>query len=229
MNEAAGIDRTQLAGLEAALCGVGVTPDLFVLDGLRVAATLSHIDAPALVDLDDLLSVRYRAWASLPFAELPFDIFGTNPSSPVNGLARRLRPLLPHVLRHEARAAERFELDVCASGARLSLVNPVEAAALSQRIGRIVDTLPMALPSLPSATWLYRCDPRFDAAFVGRVTHLSNLASLHWFAQEVLPELRRLLGRAPRIAVVGRTSATVERWLRSIGLEPLGFVPDLAD
>jgi Glycosyl transferases group 1 len=229
LNEMAGIDGAQCRQLMQRLSGPTPEPELFVLDGLRAAAVMANVGGAAtLVDLDDLLSARYRAWAELPFAQLPFDIFGTKPSSPVNRVARVLRPALPLVLRTESRSTAKLEADICARASAVSLVSPTEAATLAARIGRPVETLPMsvAVPSQP--TWQFAADPTFDAVFLGRVTHISNLASLDWFGREVIPQLHRLLGRRPVVGVVGKVTPPVEHWLRSLGIEPLGFVPDLS-
>ncbi|MDH3706370.1 MAG: glycosyltransferase [Acidimicrobiia bacterium] len=182
---------------------------------------------PALVDLDDLLSDRYRAWADLPFDRLPFDVVGTNPSSPYNVVARRLRPLLPLVLRAEARSVAGIEQMIAERADRVSLVSPREAATFASRTGRIVDVLPMAAPRVPERPWAAPAAPEFDAVFLGRTTHLTNLAALDWLGREVLPRLGERLGRAPRVGVAGASSPSVDAWMTELALEPLGYVPDL--
>ena len=226
LNEVAGIDRTQIAGMVEALGQSGV--DLFVLDGTRAAAALPALGAaPSLVDLDDLLSTRYRAWADLPFDEMPYSIFGTKPASRANVVARIMRPLLPAVLRQEARAVATIERDVASRATAVSLVSAKEAAQFSAQVSRPVDVLPMAAPSAPLTCWSSPSSPRFDAVFLGRVTHMSNMAALNWLGRKVLPALTHGLGRAPRIGIAGASTPAVDSWLRSLGLEPLGFVDDL--
>lgn len=229
LNMAAGITSGQVAQISSFLDQRGSWPDLFVLDGVRSVGFLSSTRGAAVhVDLDDLLSRRYQAWTSLPFAELPFDLRGTRPENPLNIVARRLRRVVPVVLHHEARATAAVEKRVCAEADVVSLVSRSEAALLASTAGIEVLDLPMAV-RLPRWKWSPPRDPRYDAVFLGRPTYLPNLAGLWWLGTEVMPAFHRLAGRAPRVAVVGAVTPNVADWLRQLGFEPLGFVEHLAD
>lgn len=228
LNLAAGITNRQVRAIRTTLHDLDEWPDLFVLDGARSTPVLGWTGRAAVhVDLDDLLSERYSSWASLPFSELPFDIRGTRPSSPLNSLARRFARALPAVLNHEARASDQLELEVCATADSVSVVSSSEARRLEDRANRPVQTLPMAAPTA-SAKWEPPDQPLYDAVFVGCATYLPNLAGLSWLAREVCPAFATLTGRSPNIAVVGQATPAVERWLRQLGLQPLGFIDDLA-
>ncbi|MGI9601227.1 MAG: glycosyltransferase [Acidimicrobiales bacterium] len=228
LNEIAGMDPSQVRSMMNTLTRSTSAPSLVVLDGVRVAGALSPLaQFPTLVDLDDVLSARYRAWSKLAFDEMPFDLVGTNPGSWTNNLAKRLRVLVPLVLRAEARAVASMERDVAAAATTVSLVSASEARAFEKTHGRPVDVLPMAYPTDIGQSWSWNADPVFDAVFLGRATHLSNLAALNWLGRQVVPALRHRLGRAPRVGVVGEASPSVTEWIESLGLEPLGFVDDL--
>ncbi len=227
-NLAAGLTRRSARRFAELLVEEGQEADLFVLDGVRSLAMLGEVgDIPVHVDLDDLLSERYRAWARLPFRRLPFDVRGTRPQSPVNRVARLGRGVLPSVMRWEARAAAVVEDDVCRRATSVSLVSAAEADRLAVRSGRPVAALPMAMP-LAETSWEPPAEPRFDAVFLGRPTFLPNLAAVGWLADEMFPSFEELCGRRPRVAVVGRATPSVTRWIRDLGMEPMGFVDDLA-
>ena len=229
LNAAIGLSRSDVTRIAALKLG---KPDLVILDGVRsLPAMRLFPDAAVLTDLDDLLSDRYRAWSTLPFDQLPFDIFGTQPSSPVNAAARRARALLPPVLRLEAGRVAKLEEAACRSSHVVSLVSATESARLRERNaqlsgGSAVVDLPMAVPAASLSERI--AEHAFDGVFLGRVTHLSNLAGLQFLADAVVPAFERLQGRPPRIAVVGKVTGSVETWLIERGLEPLGFVDDLS-
>jgi len=203
--------------------------DFWLIDGVRNLPALELArGAATFVDLDDLLSDRYEKWAQLPFEDLPFDIFGTDPSNPLNGVARSLRKRIPAVLRREAIQVAALERDAADRASAVSLVSQAEAAELSRRTGRGVHHLPMGVDVGSLTPRPDHRDFYFDAVFLGHVTHLPNLAGLRFLAQDVFPLLANQLGRKPRIAVAGKVSSSVQAWLHSAGLVPLGYVDDLS-
>lgn len=69
--------------------------------------------------------------------------------------------------------------------------------------------------------------PADGVVFVGGATWFPNLDGMQWFADAVLPELRRS-GAVPTIRWVGRTSAReASEFQARHGIEPLGYVEDV--
>ncbi len=227
LNGALGLSRSQCRWIVEAVDG---PVDLWYVDGVRCAPLLAELDnSPTLLDLDDLLSLRYRRWAQLRFDDLPFDLIGTQPGGFLNVLGRVARRFVPLVLRVEAGRVAGVERRATAMATITSLVSAREADLWSSSTGTRVVALPMARPFGASRTEPASEVAEWDACFVGHVSHLPNLAGLAWFADEVVPLLEKRLDRPPRVAVAGRCPERVQQWLSERGFEPLGFVDDLAE
>ncbi len=120
---------------------------LVVADGLRVTPYAQRLGRPWFVDLDDLLSDRYTAWARRRMSI--GGILGfRRPKGPV------LQALLDRVpagalLRLESARVRAREIEVAQTASGVSLVSAVEGRRLAARTGREIANLPMALSVVP--------------------------------------------------------------------------------
>ena len=63
--------------------------------------------------------------------------------------------------------------------------------------------------------------------FVGGFEHPPNVDAIRWYAQAIVPHLRRLLPGVPTYVIGSRVTASVEA-LASDAIDVLGYVPDMA-
>lgn len=158
-------------------------PDVVVLDSLRLHSSVPDVTAPVVVDLDDLLSVRYERLRTTarrdPHAVLGFA--AARVPAALRTPAARAAVLL---LGWEARRMAARELQVTAAADAVSLVSRTEAAQLAARTGRDVAWLPPAVPvpELPA-------EPADGLVFLGGLDYLPNLQALRFYRDEVLPRL----------------------------------------
>jgi hypothetical protein len=198
---------------------VETAADLVVLDGIRLARCAEELLVPAVVDLDDLLSLRYadlRTRGSDPVALLGF--VGQRLPAPLRRPAALAARAL---LGWEARRMAAREVEVARSTAAVSLVARQEVVELQERAGVPVDWLPPAV-SLPERP----VDPRDGLVFLGGLDYLPNLQSLTWYRDEVLPHLDPTDPRHV-LHVVGACPEAARRGLQVPGIVLHGYVNDL--
>lgn len=197
-----------------------VAPDLVVLDSLRLLSATTGVPVPVVVDLDDLLSVRYHRLRTTarddPAAVLGFA--AARIPRPVRGLAARVAVLL---LGWESRRVAARELTACATATAVSLVSRSEAELLAERAGRDVAWLPPAVP-IPERP----VDQQDGLVFLGGLDYLPNLQALRSYRDEVLPSLDPADPRYV-LHVIGHCPDAVRAELDVPGIELHGFAPDL--
>lgn len=198
--------------------------ELAVADTIRTAALAARTGLPVVVDLDDLLSVRYAGWAETGAGTTAIlGYYGEGLPAWARragaGLARRL-------LRIEVQLARRRELAIARSAAAVSLVSPAEAARLADRAGVEVAALPMAVP-VPEPPADPAAAPAGSALFVGGLDYLPNLEGLRWLVREAAAPLEQ---RVPgfRLDVVGHCPDAAREELEHPLLALRGYVDDLA-
>ncbi len=197
-----------------------VAPDAVVLDSLRLLSATTGGDVPVVVDLDDLLSVRYRRLRTTARAD-PAAVLGFAAERiprPLRAVAGRAAVLL---LGWESRRVAVRELTACATASAVSLVSRSEAELLAQRAGRDVAWLPPAVP-VPERP----VDQQDGLAFLGGLDYLPNVQALRFYRDEVLPHLE---ATDPRFVlhVIGHCPDVVRAELDVPGIVLHGFVPDL--
>ncbi len=218
LNEALFVDRgvrRRVRGLVA-----DTRTDVVVLDSLRLSGAVAGVAVPVVVDLDDLLSVRYERLSTTARSE-PQAVLGFAAAripAPVRGPAARVAVRL---LGWEARRMAVREQQVSASADAVSLVSRSEAALLAGRTGRDVTWLPPAVrvPAEPA-------EPRDGLVFLGGLDYLPNLQALRFYRDEVLP---RLDAGDPRhvLHVVGHCPDDVRAELDVPGIVLHGYADDL--
>ena len=222
LNEALFVDRRvrrRIADLVA-----GDAFDAVVLDSLRLmtATDLVRPALPTVIDLDDLLSVRYERMRSEGVGD-PAAVLGFA-SDRVPGPARELAARTAiRLLGWEARRVASRELAAARSAAStVSLVSRDEVDALQQRSGSDVAWLP------PSVTIPERAVQNGDGlVFLGGLDYQPNVQALRLYRDEVLPHLdvddpRQVLH------VIGHVPDRARDELQVPGIVLHGFVRDLS-
>jgi glycosyltransferase involved in cell wall biosynthesis len=218
LNEALFVDRGVRRRVGALAAEVGA--DLVVLDSLRLSGAVADGPVPVVVDLDDLLSVRYERLRTTARSD-PQAVLGFAAAripAPLRGPAARAAVLL---LGWEARRMAVREQQVSASADAVSLVSRSEAALLSERTGRDVAWLPPAVP-VPAEP----VEQRDGLVFLGGLDYLPNLQALRFYRDEVLPRLDA--GDARHVLhVVGHCPDDLRAELAVPGIVLHGYVDDL--
>jgi glycosyltransferase involved in cell wall biosynthesis len=189
---------------------------------IRTAHYAAATGLPWILDLDDLLSERYRAYAADPTArEALLGYYGRDLPGPVRRLAQALAGL---ALNRERRLLERRERDWARRADAVTLVSAAEAARLERRAGRPVAAMPMSV-DIPAAA---PGDPaaRGRVVFVGGLDYQPNLDAVRYYRRAVRPALERI-GADVVLDVVGDASPALRDELAGEGIEFLGYVDDV--
>lgn len=210
--------RRELSGIASA-----AGADFVVGDGLRVWEAASATGLPVIMHLDDLLSDRYGS-----------DEFVSGNSNILGYFASQI----PSVLRGPAEAAARKsmafeskrayarEIAITRAADACAMTSPAEAATLSERAGRPVAALPMAVDarrkSTPSAA------PADRAVFLGVLHFGPNIAAVRYLRDSILPAVRAR-GRSIEIDVIGAGAEDFRAEFDGTGVNLLGYADDLEE
>jgi glycosyltransferase involved in cell wall biosynthesis len=198
--------------------------DLVIADMIRTAEVASATARPVVLDLDDLLSDRYRALSK-----------GRADRSNILGYYGRAmpRPLRSALARFavlglalEARLVGRRELATARMASAVSLVSKAEADRFARRIGREVRWLPMAVP-IPTTAATVATNAPGRIVFVGGLDYHANLEAVRWYVREIRPVLQQRGLDHLRLRVVGHCPDEVRHTLSADAVELVGFVDDL--
>jgi glycosyltransferase involved in cell wall biosynthesis len=161
------------------------------------------------LDLDDVESVTHRRLADL------YRLNGDEHMARVESeQAERYSALEAQVLREFDRVY------VCSEGDRIVLADRGVAARIC--------VLPNALPT-PTPLPPRRADQPFTFLFVGTLGYYPNEDAVAYFCAEILPLLRRRVGRQFRVLIVGTgASARLARISHQPEVRLIGPVPDVA-
>lgn len=211
-----------------------VKPDIIVCDTIRMGRLIVDADSRALrvLYLDDLFSVRYarmleqiRLGVSLGGSILGnFGAFLPKLARELVGRSSLLQRLL---LTFERGQVEKSELKVTGAFDVAALVNPDEAALLSNRTGRVVAELRpwLRIPSVEPRAF----DGRPTFVFMGSLNIPHNEVALLEFLRISFAEVVRRIPAA-QLLVIGskpseRVVAACAKWEGRVTLA--GFVPDV--
>lgn len=197
--------------------------DLVVGDMVRSAPVLAGLPVPVVIDLDDRLSHRYTLITSSG-RESPelLGIYGPRVPMP---LRRPVTQLARRLLGREAAVLRRREVALARTTAAVSMVSAVEAASLQRDAGVPVAALPMAVVPAAQAVDVAANAPE-AMIFSGGLDYHANREAIRWFAEAVLPDLRRRLPEFS-LTVVGFCPPAARAELERPGLTFLGYVDDL--
>ena len=200
--------------------------DIVLADMIRTAPYAAATGLPWILDLDDLLSERYRVYgAGGPGArESLLGYYGRGLPGPLRRLAQRLAGV---ALARERRLLERRESYWAKRANAVTLVSAAEARRLSERAGRKVVAMPMSV-DIPTRTAVPASVGPRRAVFVGGLDYQPNLDALRYYVAEVQPALTRV-GGGVALDVVGRADPAQQRELGGDGVEFLGYVDDVME
>jgi hypothetical protein len=198
-----------------------------IADMLRTGQYCEDLSVPKLIDLDDLLSERYRQFLANGYRQAVFGTFSKRVPKPLVLLEPLLRrPMLEWERRvlagRETNAPHRFDVTLLTSSEEVARLR------LASRATQIYPN-PQATP-VPEAVW--QCDAgatagRIACFFLGNMRTSQNLSSLHLLAQEVMPVLREQ-GVDVHVHVAGDFDDRAAAIARSTGdrITLHGFVDD---
>ncbi len=202
------------------------SPDVVIFDMIRTAPYMRVIGdrARIILDLDDLLSVRYARQLAA------FDSQTGIAGRYAGGMARGMEKLLCHgrigkmILRAEARRVARAEILYTNQSSGAILVSPVEATKFAERVTVPVVAVPLGVDTASLApTGECKKEPNV-VGFIGNLSVEANLASLRHIVKEILPHLPADL----KFEVVGHAPLAVREELADKRLSFLGEVGELA-
>ena len=197
--------------------------EIVVADMIRTVPLARATGLPMIVDLDDLLSERYRLLARqggdsatiLGYYAHQLPAFVSKPAGWVAG----------RLLRIEARTVARREVEVAHEAEAVSLVAAAEASRLEERAGVPVACLPMAVGIPPTPADVRSSDPS-SIIFVGGLDYFPNEVAVRWFASEVASRMAD--PPAFRLSVVGACPDAARNELESPAIRFLGYLDDVS-
>lgn len=198
-----------------------IKAEVVITDMLRTAQYGARLDIPWIADLDDLLSRRYSNLAEGYNAHS--NLLGYYESGLGRILLRLGSWLVPSILRREAAAAERREIEVARLAHVTTLVSSSEAAVLTQASGRKIWSAPMAVAGpaeLPVLTGRSE-----DLVFVGGLDYGPNLKSVLQFDRLISPALADVGLADLKLHVIGHPAGMSGALSEAVVLE--GYVDDL--
>jgi len=197
--------------------------DLVLADMIRTAPYAAATGLPWILDLDDLLSERYRAYAADGGDRTALlGYYGRSLPGPLRPVARALAGL---ALRREQKLLERRECEWARRADAVTLVSGAEARRLAARAGRPVAAMPMSV-EIPAALPASGRTADSRAVFVGGLDYQPNLDALRHYVGAVRPALNRI-GADIVLDVVGHAEAHLRDELGTEGLNFLGYVDDV--
>lgn len=195
--------------------------DVVITDMLRTAQYGARLGLPWVADLDDLLSRRYANLAEGYTAQS--NLLGYYQSRFGQVVLKFGARLMPSVLRREAAAAQRREIEVARLANVTTLVSTTEAAALTKASGCKVWNAPMAVPGpaeLPALTGRSE-----GLVFVGGLDYGPNLKSVLQFDKLIYPALANVGQADLSLHVIGHTAGKSGQFSDAVILD--GYVDDL--
>ena len=162
------------------------SPDFIVADMIRTAQYIqSNIDIKRIVELDDLLSLRYRRF--LNSTENFDNILGTFDFLIPDKLIFFVNKFFKNnILSIESRLIEEREVYFSKNFDLATLVSKKEANDLSKNIGRTIVDIPLGLKKINN---IYSPPNSCEIIFVGNLFTNQNLSSFQYIVNFVLPIL----------------------------------------
>ena len=199
------------------------SPDFVYVDMIRLARYAKEIGLPTILDLDDLLSLRYHE-AVTGKHQTGFGYLVKRVPKWINRL------FLFFNLRFLARESKLLigrELHYAKILKCTSLVSALEADKFNSTHGTNVMSLPMHIPAVPFYK-LKNTEKTYNAIFVGTLTYDANLQAFQFLVKKVLPKLRSIPGLEKfTLTVIGKIPDDKKLYTYD-GVQMAGFVEDLS-
>ncbi len=200
-------------------------PDIVIADMIRTAPIALATGRPTHVDLDDLLSARYR---NLSATGADADtILGYYGSFLPRVLRTALARIAARLIGIEAELVARRERTVAHEAHSISLVAQREATTFGHQVHRMVAWLPMAV-TIPPEGANVASNAEDALVFVGGLDYHANLEAVRTYVQDVVPALDGLGIETVPLRVIGYCPDAVRLELGSSpGIVLLDYVDDL--
>ena len=198
-------------------------PDVIVYDMIRsisLAQDKGVRGYPKIIDMDDLLSRRYRRWLDLRMTNITGSFQGALPKVLRDLIARLARPIL-QVESRLTRRAESRAFDVFDGAIFVSKDEADEFLGHSRRQGAVA-VVPRAVNSTTSPD--LRAGDRPSFFFLGNFNTPANLITLRRF-DAIVGELDPALRRTARFFAIG----AMNKEFAPRHVKALGFVDDIYD
>lgn len=200
------------------------SPDFVYVDMIRLAKYAKIIGLPTILDLDDLLSLRYREAAK------------SNHQTGFGYLLKRVPQWINRLflffnsqfLARESRLLIAREVHYAKNFSCTSLVSAVEADNFNSAHGTNLISLPMHIPTIKSEN-LTATENKYNALFVGTLNYDANLQAFQFLAGSVLPLIRAIPGMEDfTLTLIGRAPEDKELYSYA-GVQMVGYVENLTD
>lgn len=199
---------------------VSFKPDIIYADMIRTAQYLEKInyDKKKVVDIDDLLSIRYSRFLDSKESS----IFGTFENLLPVIIRKPIEKLLKNlILKKEINLIQKREIEIAKKFDIAFLVSKKESQHLSDTVGKKVYTNTQAIKSRVN---LYQYPNENNFIFIGNMATAQNLASLKMIVENILP----LFDFKYKLFVVGNYDEKTENLAKeNSNIELLGFVDNL--
>ncbi|WP_442511232.1 glycosyltransferase [Novipirellula sp. SH528] len=204
---------------------------LVYCDSIRLAQYAASIEIPWILDMDDLLSARFRQFADGNKTNVT-QILGHFASVIPKPLISALSPMIRPMLALESKRLLKQENFWANEATQVSLVSSDEATSLAIRTGRNVHSLPMSVPDVDMnrcwATKTWNSTEPLRVAFVGYLAYKPNIEAIEHLASTLIPALNEQ-GINCEVSVIGSLENVVvpQSAMCCEQIKFLGFVDSL--
>lgn len=198
--------------------------DFIVADMMRTAPYAEATSIPWILDHEDLLSERYRMWATR--ASGNENILGYLTNYVPRYLRPSVRRVFRMVLKRESELLAVREVYWTNKSICSSLRSLEETESLAARCERRVFCMPVTVPVPKNPANTLGKRP-VSAVFTGGLTYQPNLDALRAYIKKVLPAFERQGVQPPRLNVIGASPEPLKVGLGHPSIHFLGYVPDV--
>jgi polysaccharide biosynthesis protein PslH len=198
--------------------------EFIIADMIRTAPYAEGMGVPWILDHEDLLSDRYRAWMTR--ASGSENILGYLTGYVPIYLRPAIRQLFRIWLQRESRVLACREVYWTNKSVASSLRSLLEIESLSARTNRRVFCMPVTVAVPTHSTSGLRRRP-MSAVFTGGLTYQPNLDALRAYVEKVLPAFARRNIEPPKLSIIGDCPDALKDGLGHPTVRFLGYVPDV--
>jgi len=197
-----------------------VNPDVIICDMLRTSQFFYDTKKPLIVDLDDVLSNRYKKMLDRGVDYSTVGTFSSRIPPLLRGIEKYARVW---IVKFELSRIERAEAKAIKYANALILTSPIEASEVN-----LIHNIKKAYgisQCVQSKTKLFSLGN--DLLFIGNMTTAQNLASFEFILKDILPNLNKA---DLKLKVIGSFDHRAVEMVGELeNIELMGFVNDLTD
>ena len=195
-----------------------------ICDMIRTAQYVEDYPIKKVLDIDDLLSLRYRR--ALTQADFNFNLFGSLQSRKLRFIQKIVGPFVRIILKREANLIERRETDLLKKFSATYFVSNSEAMMMKSAKAFWVPPMVKTHDNVFNINSMSK--PSF--LFLGNFLTNQNQASLRQFIVKLIPLLCEEIGQY-EFYLVGKVDGTTRNLLEDVknNIKILGFVDDLEE